>query len=344
MTRVSPIRTSAWTPPPEPVVRKTSWAPNARFTNSISSTAGRTARYGVTLRIPGLVVVAVVVMAALLESSAPSRALNDALGRSRRFCAICKSSVSSGSPEGRGARGSDSARSRASACRSLRDSSLIGIPHVSSQGLERAELELLHRAFRTPERLGDLANALLLDEAGQDDALLIVGQASDDIGQHGPTVDVGRGAGHVGTRRRLSPLSRQALPAVGDGISGDLEEPGGERDAAPLEAAEVGERLVEDLGRQILRLAPAAGSAGNVRVHPVEVPLIERAEALRVRLGSLDQEALVVSARGDLRRRCARRHGLIPYNGRGRAKVTLLLNFDLDLGLAGLREVELLGR
>jgi hypothetical protein len=52
------------------------------------------------------------------------------------------------------------------------------------------------------------------------------------------------------------------------------------------------------------------------------VALVERAEALGVRLGGLDQEALVISARGDLRRRCAHRHGRIRYNGRGRRKVT----------------------
>jgi len=56
---------------------------------------------------------------------------------------------------------------------------------------------------------------------------------------------------------------------------------------------------VEDLGGQVLGLAAAAGSAGDERVHSVEVSLVQRREALWVRLGGLDQEALVVSARGN---------------------------------------------
>src|SRR5215813_7425503 len=128
---------------------------------------------------PRLVVASIVVavIAVLLARSAPSRALKDGLGRSRRSRAIWTSSVSSASPEGRGARGSESARSRASASLSVRDSSLMGIPHPSSQGFERAKLELLHRAFAAPERLGDLAQAALLDEAGEHDTLLVAGQA-----------------------------------------------------------------------------------------------------------------------------------------------------------------------
>src|SRR5262249_22144754 len=204
MTRVSPIRTSAWRPPPEPVVRRSSSAPKARLTNSISSTAGRTARYGVTLRMPRLVVVSIVdgVIAVLLARSAPSRALNDGLGRSRRSRAIWTSSASSASPEGRGARGSESARSSASASLSVRDLSLMGVPHPGSQRFERAKLKLLHGAFAAPERFRDLAKTPLLDEAGQHDALLVAGQASDQIGEHRSAVGVRRFARRRGTPRR----------------------------------------------------------------------------------------------------------------------------------------------
>src|SRR5262245_18152966 len=216
---------------------------------------------------PRLVVATIVVavIAVLLARSAPRGALKDGLGRSRRSRAIWTSSVSSASPEGRGARGSESARSRASASLSVRDSSLMGIPHPSSQGFERAKLELLHRAFAAPERLGDLAQAALLDEAGQHDTLLVAGQASDQVGEHGAAVGVRWVVGLVRSVGRLPALARQALPAVGDGVARDLEEPGGERHAAPFEAAEVGERLVEHLGGQVLGLAAAAGARGARR-------------------------------------------------------------------------------
>src|SRR5262245_5764110 len=255
MTRVSPMRTSAWTPPLAPVVRSTSWAPNACFTKSISSMAGRTARYGVTLRMLGVVVVPVAVMVALLARSSPRHALNAGAGRSRRSRAICTSSPSRGSPAGMKPRGSVSARSRASANGSVRDSSLMSVPHASSQGFQRTELELLHRAFTAPQRLGNLANAPLLDEARQHDMLLVVWQASDQIGKHGPAVDVG-GFAQVGRRR--TPIPRQSLPAVGDGVPGNLEKPGCEWHAAPFEVAEIRQRLMEDFGRQILSFASAA--------------------------------------------------------------------------------------
>src|SRR4029453_2222436 len=92
-----------------------------------------------------------------------------------------RSSARSESPEGRGARGAASMRSSASASRSIRASSLMDVPHPVSQGLERTELKLLHRALGAPERLGDLANALLLDETGQDDALLIGRQGAERV-------------------------------------------------------------------------------------------------------------------------------------------------------------------
>src|SRR5262249_19772985 len=148
-----------------------------------------------------------------------------------------------------------------------RASSLMDVPHAGAQILERAELELLDRALRAPERLGDLADAPLLDEARHDDALLIVREPGDELGEHRAPVGVGVVYFHRGgrLRRGLAALARPALPAVGDGVPGDLQEPGRERNAAPLEAAEVRERMVENLGGQVLGLAAAAGAAGHER-------------------------------------------------------------------------------
>src|SRR5262245_45840630 len=161
---------------------------------------------------------AVVLMVALLARSAASRARNDGLGRSHRSWAMRRSSVISASPEGRGASGRAIRPSSASARRSIRGSSLMDVPHAGSQGLERAKLQLLHRAFGAPERLSDLADALLLDEAGEDDALLIVGQAVDQVGEHRAAVGVVRLRIVERLRHRLTAFASPALPAVGDGV------------------------------------------------------------------------------------------------------------------------------
>jgi hypothetical protein len=60
---------------------------------------------------------------------------------------------------------------------------------------------------------------------------------------------------------------------------------------------------VEHLGGEVLGLATAAGAAGDERVDAVEVLLVQLGEPARIGLGGLDQQALVVAARGDLRRR-----------------------------------------
>jgi hypothetical protein len=182
----------------------------------------------------------------------------------------------------------------------------MDVPHPVSQGLERAELKLLHRALGAPERLGDLANALLLDETGQDDALLIVRQAADEadeVGEDCAVVDVDQSSivGRLG--RWLALLARPALPAIGQRVPRDLKEPGDEGSAAPLEATEVGECLVEDFGGQILGFAAAADTASYEGVNTVEVSLVELGEAARVGFRGLDQKPLVVASRGDLCRR-----------------------------------------
>ena len=63
------------------------------------------------------------------------------------------------------------------------------------------------------------------------------------------------------------------------------------------------ERVMEDLGGQVLGLAAAAGSARGEGVHTVEIALVERGEALGVGLRGLDQEALVLTASRSFSRR-----------------------------------------
>src|SRR5580700_9920473 len=58
----SPIRTSAWIPPADPVSRNSSSAPNALFVNSIISTACGTVTYGVMVRKPARIGLTAVVL------------------------------------------------------------------------------------------------------------------------------------------------------------------------------------------------------------------------------------------------------------------------------------------
>src|SRR5262249_54642780 len=73
---------------------------------------------------------------------------------------------------------------------------------------------LLDCAFGASERPGDLAEAPLLDEAGQHDALLVARQARDQVGEHGAAIGLWRIAGLAGAGHWLPALARQALPAV----------------------------------------------------------------------------------------------------------------------------------
>src|SRR5262249_29956019 len=158
-----------------------------------------------------------------------SRALNAGWGRSRRSWARLANSASSASGGGTERRGAARIASSDSANRSIRASSVMEVPHPGPQCLERAELQLLDRAVGASQLAGDLAYALLLDEALPHDPLLIVGEAADKVGEQRPSVDGGRTLGRILTRIltqvRLTTLACRALPPIGYDVPGDLEEP-----------------------------------------------------------------------------------------------------------------------
>src|SRR5262245_16187268 len=211
--------------------------------------------------------VAAVVIVALLMRSAPSRSLNAGRGKSSRSRAMCSSSASSGSgddgPAPASARiGCARIASRASASRSIRASSLMDISHPGAQGLQRAKLQLLHGALRSRQIAGDFADALVVNEALDDDAPLVRGQAAHEVRQHGTAVHLGGDPVLRELRRRLAwMLPGLALPSIGQGVPGDPQEPRDEGDAAPLERREIGQGVVEDLCGTVLSLAPALGAA-----------------------------------------------------------------------------------
>ena len=199
----------------------------------------------------------------------------------------------------------------------------MDVPHACPQALQRAELKLLHRTLGAPQLAGNLANALLLDKAFQDDALLIAGQPPDQLGEHHPPVHVGLLRLISAFRCRRPVLARDALPAVGDGIPGDPQQPGHEGDTPPLEAAEMGQRVVKDFRGEILGLGAAPSAAGDERVDPLEVALVQLGKAARIGLGGLDQKPLVFTAHRTLRCRRPWLHASTPYNGRCPANVTV---------------------
>src|SRR5262245_64577831 len=129
----------------------------------------------------------------------------------------------------------------------------IALTQSGPQALQAAELKLLDRAFAASEVVRDLADAPLLGEAQDDHAALVGGQSVDQPKELGALFQLFDTHACGLVQMRYVAVARLALPAVGDGMGGDLEEPGGERHAAPLEARQVGQCLMEHVGGEVLR-------------------------------------------------------------------------------------------
>jgi hypothetical protein len=126
--------------------------------------------------------------------------------------------------------------------------------HLSAQGFERAELQLLDGAFGFVQATSDFADSALLDKAFVNNAALNGGELVDETKQAGVVVDgfeIRRGRVWVGgglwriVRGRL--LAGGALVLIRKRIGGDAEEPGGEGSAAPFVVGKIGEGFVKDV-------------------------------------------------------------------------------------------------
>src|SRR5438132_564229 len=106
----------------------------------------------------------------------------------------------------------------ASACssRSMRGPSGMGALHSLPQRLQRAELELLDRAFALPEPRGHFADAALFDVALDDHRPLIGGQIVDELEHARQLIDVlDLGLGDLFRQQiRTDRLARPPLPAI----------------------------------------------------------------------------------------------------------------------------------
>src|SRR5215470_16212684 len=119
---------------------------------------------------------------ALLERSAPRRALKAGLGRLRRSLATRSNWSSSEFAVDRGVRGSARIASRSRSNRSARPCLLMDIAYPGPKPRERSVLELLRGTVGPPKLTRDLATALLSDESRHDDVLMITRQAVHQLG------------------------------------------------------------------------------------------------------------------------------------------------------------------
>src|SRR5438477_10191199 len=128
--------------------------------------------------------------------------------------------------------------------------------HALSQFLQRAQLKLLDGPFGTVESGRYVADALLLDKPHLNHLPLQVGQPLDLLIQRDPTLDVLElvRVRHVG--RRLVRVTGAFAPVVRERVRGDAEQPDRHRQAPPFKAADGGQRLLEDLRRDVFRGGP----------------------------------------------------------------------------------------
>ncbi len=79
------------------------------------------------------------------------------------------------------------------------------------------------------------------------------------------------------------------LPASGNQVCSDTQQPSGKRRSLPFKVGQAGKSLVEDLGGQVLGFLTTWNAACHERVHAVEVRFIQLRETAGIALRGLDQ-------------------------------------------------------
>src|SRR5579859_1246703 len=87
-------------------------------------------------------------------------------------------------------------------------------------------------------------------------------------------------------------LPSEALGLISDGVGGNPDQPGAEGRASKFIAAQVGQRSLENVRRQIFRHGSISYTTGDKRIDLFEIKLIEIAELPRVALRSFHQQTL----------------------------------------------------
>ena len=88
-------------------------------------------------------------------------------------------------------------------------------------------------------------------------------------------------------------LPAGALPAIGDQIGRDSQQPCCKRKSAPLESLQVSQGVVKHLRGQIFRFGAVFHPAHDVRIHALEVVLIKLGKTRGILLRRLNQKPLV---------------------------------------------------
>ena len=78
------------------------------------------------------------------------------------------------------------------------------------------------------------------------------------------------------------------MPAVGYGIGGNAVKPGDEWNAAPFEAREIFQGVLENLGGNVLDVRAGMNASRHERVDALEIPFVEVGEAGGVLLRRFD--------------------------------------------------------
>src|SRR5580704_3646749 len=236
-----------------------------------------------------------------------SRALNFSRGRSRKSAArrtsgLTLASTFAGLPSDRASSASTARFSCstffASPFGGFRERLGIGTLHARPQARQRAELQLLHRAFGLANLPRHFLNAFLFHKPQHHHALLLSGQRVDQPKQSCPpfhffelSVAGRRGVDQSRLVRHL--LSIRALPAIRNEIRRNPVEPRRKRNPPPLKPLQIGQRMMKNLGGQILGLRAIPHPPHYIRVHPLEIILVKLRKARRILLRRLDQKPLV---------------------------------------------------
>ena len=162
--------------------------------------------------------------------------------------------------------------------------------------MQRTELQLFHCSFR-PAKLGcNFPNAPLIHEAPGYDQALIGRKAVDQLEQHGAALNFIVDADLFQRRRFVFtalPFATYAVPSIRNCVGRNPVEPSDEWNASPFIACDVRQRVMKNFGGQILRFFAIAYTARDVRIHPLEIVLVEFGKTRRIALRCLDRQPLI---------------------------------------------------
>jgi hypothetical protein len=167
------------------------------------------------------------------------------------------------------------------------------IPHLVTQALQSAKLELLDRSFAAAKLLGDLTYALFVNKAANNHETLVRWQAVHQLVEHSAPLGFGLHADHrFGAFQsfRAAAVFCRPTPAVSQCVGGDTQQPRGKRRATPLEASKVAQGFVKDLGGHILRFITVADPPRHKSVDATEVSFIKLRKLAGVLLCRFYQE------------------------------------------------------